>query len=81
MIVHPNPYDQETRGLEALLNALPEHERKNPGRRAEVARVWARVRQRRNDAALARMRQGDSLCGLPSCARVTWDEAVWADAA
>lgn len=51
--------DPEWSGLRKLWNAAP------PGvSRAEVARVWARVRQERNRAALARMRKGDSSAGF-----------------
>jgi hypothetical protein len=51
--------DPEWSGLRRLLNAAP------PGMSyATVARAWAKVRQKRNRLALARMTPGNSMAGM-----------------
>jgi len=51
--------DPERVGLMRLVSAFP-----TPPQ-ATVGRVWNRIRQARNVQALARMRKGNSMAGLP----------------
>jgi len=63
--------DPERDGLRWLLQAAPWHDY------ATVARTWNRIRQARNVEALARMKQGDSMAGLPR--EIEWDiSSPWA---
>jgi hypothetical protein len=58
VLFRDHEHDPERIGLQRLLRLAP-------GRSyAEVARVWARVRQARNRAALERMERGDSSGGF-----------------
>jgi hypothetical protein len=58
--------DEEARGLKTLIEALPDADKKDPEKRAVVARKWAEIRQARNARALAHAKQGDSGCNLRS---------------
>ncbi len=63
--------DLERLGLMRLVSAFPDLPQ------VTIERVWNRVRQARNVQALARMRKGDSMAGLPI--EIEWDlDGPWA---